>query len=103
MMFHCDIPLIKQRTSVRTEHFFFYRTFEGGSSLVITKTCLNNFDPLKPHFYKVKLGFIGVYIIFFLFQLKNIDYGHSLKPPRQGGSNEYMRSMFRAEICKKKI
>ena len=29
----------------------------------ITKTCLCNFDPLKPHFYIVKLGFIGVYII----------------------------------------
>ena len=30
----------------------------------ITKTCLYNVDPLKPHFYIVKLGFIGVYIIF---------------------------------------
>ena len=37
----------------------------------ITKTCLYNFDPLKPHFYTVKLGFTGVYIIF-LFLLKNI-------------------------------
>ena len=33
-------------------------------STVITKTCLYNFDPLKPHFYIVKLGFTGVYIIF---------------------------------------
>ena len=32
----------------------------------ITKTCLYNFDPLKPHFYIVKLGFTGVYIIFFI-------------------------------------
>ena len=30
----------------------------------ITKTYLYNFDPLKPHFYIVKLGFAGVYIIF---------------------------------------
>ena len=30
----------------------------------ITKTRLYNFDPLKPHFYIVKLGFTGVYIIF---------------------------------------
>ena len=30
----------------------------------IMKTCLYNFDPLKPHFYIVKLGFTGVYIIF---------------------------------------
>ena len=53
----------------------------------ITKTCLYNFDPLKPHFYTVKLGFTGVYIIF-LFLLKNIDCGYSLEPPRRGGSNE---------------
>ena len=26
----------------------------------ITKTRLYNFDPLKPHFYLVKLGFAGV-------------------------------------------
>ena len=25
---------------------------------------------------------------------QNIDYGHSLEPPRQGGSNEYPQSMF---------
>ena len=35
--------------------------------LAITKTCLYNFDPLKPHFYIIKLGFTGVYIIFFYF------------------------------------
>ena len=32
----------------------------------ITKTCLYNFDPLKLHFYIVKLGFTGVYIIFII-------------------------------------
>ena len=32
----------------------------------ITKTCLYNFDPLKPHFYIAKLGFTGVYIIFLI-------------------------------------
>ena len=32
----------------------------------ITKTCLYNFDPLKPHFYIVKLGFTGVCIIFLI-------------------------------------
>ena len=31
---------------------------------LIRKTCLYNFDPLKPHFYLVKLGFTGVFIIF---------------------------------------
>ena len=59
----------------------------------ITKTCLYNFDPLKPHFYIVKLGFTGVYIIF-IFLLKTIDCGYSLEPPRRGGSNEYPQSMF---------
>ena len=60
----------------------------------ITKT-----DPLKPHFYIVKLGFAGVYIIF-LFLLENRDCGYSLEPPRRGGSNEYLQSMFLAEIRK---
>ena len=60
---------------------------------VITKTRLCNFDPLKPHFYIVKLGFTGVYIIF-LISAQNIDCGYSLEPPRRGGSNEYPQSMF---------
>ena len=37
----------------------------------ITRTCLCNVDPLEPHFYIIKLGFTGVYIIF-LFLLKYI-------------------------------
>ena len=37
----------------------------------ITKTCLYNFDPLKPHFYIVKLGLTGVYIIFLIFCSKH--------------------------------
>ena len=39
--------------------------------LCITKTCLYNFDPLKPHFYIVKLGFTGVYIIFLISSQKH--------------------------------
>ena len=34
----------------------------------VTKTRLYNFDPLKPHFYIVKLGFTGVYI-FLLYKM----------------------------------
>ena len=30
----------------------------------ITKTRLYNIEPIKPHFYIVKLGFTAVYIIF---------------------------------------
>ena len=59
----------------------------------ITKTCLYNFDPLKPHFYIVKLGFAEVYITF-LISAQNIDCGYSLEPPRRGGSNEYHNLCF---------
>ena len=52
------------------------------------KTYIYNFGPLKPHFYKVKLG----YKLFFIFLLKNIDCGYSLEPPRR--ANEYPQSMF---------
>ena len=64
----------------------------------ITKTCLYSFDPVKPHFYIVKLGFTGVYIIF-LFLLRNIYCGYSLELPG-GSSNEYPQSVFWAEIWK---
>ena len=70
---------------------------ENDHYVTITKTCLYNFDSLKSHFYIVKLGFIGVNIIF-LFLLKNIDCGYSLEPPRRGGSNGGLQSMFCAEI-----
>ena len=71
----------------------------GPLEINITKTCLYNFDPFKPHFYIVKLWFTGVYIIF-LISAENIDCGYSLEPHRRGGSNEYPESMFSAEIWK---
>ena len=43
----------------------FFRQYEKHFK-IITKTCLYNFEPLKPHFYIVKLGFIGLYIIFLI-------------------------------------
>ena len=63
------------------------------------KTSLYNGDPLKPHFYIVKLGFTGVYIIFLIYA-QNIDCEYSLEPPRRGGSNEYPQSMFQAKNMK---
>ena len=66
----------------------------------ITKTRLYNFDPLKPHFYIVKLGFTGVYIIFLISAI-NIDCGYSLEPPHRGSSNEYPQSMFVSRNMKK--
>ena len=38
----------------------------ASNEIFITKTYLYNFDPLKPHFCIVKLGFTGVYIIFLI-------------------------------------
>ena len=77
-LFHCSLVTIYVHCDV---------------SLSITKTCLYNFDPLKPHFYIVKLGFTGIYIIF-LITAQNIDCGYSLEPPQRGSSNEYPQSMF---------
>ena len=48
---------------------------------VITKTCLYNFDPLKPHFYIVKLGCTGVYIMFLISAQKHTLW-YSLEPPQ---------------------
>ena len=59
----------------------------------ITKKCLYNFDPIKPHFYIAKLGFTGVHIIF-LISAQTIDCGYSLEPPLRGGSNEYYNLCF---------
>ena len=61
--------------------------FPTGLSIMITCPCSEH--PLTPHFYIVKLGFTGVYIIF-LFLLLNIDCG----------SNVYPQSMFWAKIRK---
>ena len=67
--------------------------YRARSIVSITKTRLYNFNPLKPHFYIVNLGFTGVYFIF-LISAQNIDCGYSLEPPRRGGSNEYPQAMF---------
>ena len=55
----------------------------------ITKTCLYNTEPLKPHFYILKLGLTGVYIIFLISAQKHRLW-YSLEPPCRGGSNEYI-------------
>ena len=49
--------------------------FEGD----IMITCPCNIYAFTSLFYKVKLGFTGVYIIF-LFLLQNIDCGYLLEP-----------------------
>ena len=59
----------------------------------IRKTCPCDKYAPEPHFYIVKLGYAGVYLIF-LFLLQNIDCGYLLEPRGQGGSNVYPQSMF---------
>ena len=54
--------------------FMFIRSLVTGNR----KTYLYNFDPLKPHFYIVKLGFTGVYIIF-LISAQLIECGYSAR------------------------
>ena len=73
-------------------HFLSNDSFSGPGAMInpqwlsgpkmfepITKTCPYNID-LKPHFYIVKLGITGVYIIF-LISAQNIDCGYSLELP----------------------
>ena len=55
---------------VEHEKTFYYfgtrRTRTDELEKTITKSYLYNFNPLKPHFYVVKLGFTGVYIMFLI-------------------------------------
>ena len=57
------------------------------------KTYLYNSEPLKPSFYTVKQGFIGVYIIF-LISAQSIDCWYSLELPQRGSSNRCAQSTF---------
>ena len=47
-------------------YFFFLFFYFFFFFVIITKTSLYNFDPLKSHFYIVKLGFTGVHTIFLI-------------------------------------
>ena len=66
----CFLTYADKKDSDQTAHarslirVFVVRVKKLGIGYPITKTCLYNVDPLKPHFYIVKQGFTGVYIIF---------------------------------------
>ena len=45
-------------------------------------------SPPKPESFQIKI------LIYFHISAQNIDCGYSLEPPRRGGSNEYLQSMF---------
>ena len=57
-LFVLSLGVFDNLRSLIVAHTVFY--------LIITKTRLYSFDPLKPHFYTGKLGFTGVYIIFLI-------------------------------------
>ena len=53
--------------------------------------------PIQIHwnfYYKKMKIFSDKYCDIFHISAQNIDSGHSLEPPRRGGSNEYPQSMF---------
>ena len=56
-----------------------------------------NFTTKKMKIFRQKISDI------FHISAQNINCGYSLKPPRQGGYNEYPQSMFWAEIRKNNI
>ena len=90
---YCEKRATKRYWDLPNHNTNYTKEYRRNPQTVITKTYLYNIDPLKPHFYIVKLGFTGVYIIF-LFLLKNIDCGYSLEPPHRGGSDEYHNLCF---------
>ena len=63
----------------------------------ITKACLfkytENFTMSKHENVQIKTDIFRI-------SAQNIDFGHSLEPPRRGGSNAFTQSMFLAEIRK---
>ena len=85
-----DVGLSRRRVRVPT---YRHAIIEEGIKVIHHENKPIYFDPLKSHFYIVKLRFTGVFIIF-LISAQNIDCGYSLEPPRRGGSNEYSQSMF---------
>ena len=88
-----DFELKLFRLSKLSKESYAIQTQFQWNTKSITKTYLYNFDPLNPHFYIVKLGFTGVYVIFLISAQKHRLW-YSLEPPRRGGSNEYPQSMF---------
>ena len=52
---------------------------------------------------KMKIFIRFFYIYIFLIFAQNIDCGYTLEPPRRGGSNEYVQSMFWSKNKKKLV
>ena len=85
------------RLSPKTTNDYFSHSTILKKCVCITKTCLYNFDPLNPHFYIVKLGFTGVYIIFLISAQKHILW----VLVRTTSPRQYPQSMFLSRKKKK--
>ena len=77
---------MQQKSSLTKNAFLISEviSIQRGSVKVASRKRLYNFDPLKSHFYIVKLGFTGVYIIFLISAQR-----HRLWVLVRDGSNEY--------------
>ena len=69
--YRMNLPVVHRKVCLSLVLWVFLQTMATTETskhimYIITKTRLYNFDPLKPHFYTVKLGFTGVYIIFLI-------------------------------------
>ena len=78
--------------SAQSSYFLLFR-LQPMYIYLITKTRLYNSDPLQPHFYIVKLGFTGVYIIFLISAQKHRLWVF-IRTASASGSNEYPQSIF---------
>ena len=65
--------------------------FESGTQ-TLRKHAYSNIYKISPP--KTENFQIKILIFFFHISAQNIDCGYSLEPPRRGGSNEYLQSMF---------
>ena len=80
-------------TAGRPESFLYAlapRVHFSHGATQITKTRLFKYINLKPKTENVRIKNSDIFHI----SAQNIDCGYSLKPPWQGGSNEYPQAMF---------
>ena len=74
MKCHVAFPLRNKKKKKKKNQNIVYCSFSFKVMHRFTKTRLYNIGLLKSHFYKVKLGFTRVYIIF-LISAQSIDWG----------------------------
>ena len=92
-----DPRRVRQHSMVQIDHEIFSTAKEYAQLLgnPLRKHAYSNIlkiVPTKNEIFQIKNSDI------FHISAQNIDCGYSLEPPRWGGSNEYLQSMFWAEI-----